>query len=286
MDMRENIFRSADYFKDDLPIILYLYEHLPRVSPPEVLNRREFWKISYVVEGTGILRINRREYQFGPGFVYLIHPDDLTNYTLEKPVKVYNLLFRRKFVEGELTRLYDGNRFFAIFKPEFRPEGSFSHEQLHLLDSSRKMQAMFRRMHHEYTHADANTEEVLRYMLLLLMVEFARASSRQFTRRRREEAIGEIETYLQTHYAETIRAETIAREVGLSKGYLFSLYRKTTGKTIGQTLLKIRIEAAKKLLSETNLEVNAVCYRCGFSDPSNFHKLFRRETNTTPTSFR
>ena len=243
-------FRTADYFKDELPVVVLHNVSRPETFfPPESLNRRQFWKILYVASGTGVLKINRREYPFGPGFVCLNHPDDLTNLALDGPIELYNLLFLLRPIEGDLAKLYSGNRFFSIFRPEFRPEESISHNLLHLIDSNRKLYLGIRRIHHECTHVDANSVEMLRYLLLELLVEFSRQSSLVFSRRRRQDAVGYLEKFLREHYAERFDSERAAREVGMSKNYLFDFYRRATGRTIGNTLLAIRIEEVKKLIA-------------------------------------
>lgn len=280
-------FRTADYFKDDLPVVVQHEIQRPEnFFPPESLNRRQFWKILYVASGAGILRINRREYPFGPGFVCLNHPDDLTNLALDEPIELYNVLFQQKTIESDLMKLYNDNNFFSIFRPDFRPEQSLSHNLLHLIDSNRRIYLEIRRIHHECMHADANTGEMLRHMLLELLIEFSRQSARLFRRRRRQDAAGYIDRFLREHYAEPFDCERAAREVGLSKGYLFSFYRGATGRTIGDTLLAIRIGEAKRLLRESTMKIETVCYRCGFSDLSNFYKVFRRETGEAPGKYR
>ncbi len=279
-------FRTADYFKDELPIVvLHNVQSPASFFPPESLNRRQFWKILYVVSGTGVLKINHREYPFGPGFVCLNHPDDLTNLVLDAPIESYSLLFLLRPVESELAKLYSGNHFFSIFRPEFRPEQSISHNLLHLIDSNRKLYLGIRRIHHECTHVDANSVEMLRYLLLELLVEFSRQSSLVFSRRRRQDAVGYLEKFLREHYAERFDSERAAREVGMSKNYLFDFYRRATGRTIGNTLLAIRIEEVKKLIAG-GMRIETACYRCGFSDLSNFYRVFRRETGLPPGAFR
>lgn len=207
-------------------------------DPPESLNRRQFWKILYVIDGTGLLKINHREYPFGPGFVCLNHPDDLTNLALDRPVELYNILFLQKTIENDLARLYNDNSFFSIFRPDFRPEQSLSHNLLHLIDSNRRIYLEIRRLHHEYTHTDANSGEMLRHMLVGLLIEFSRQSARVFSRKRRQNAAGHIDRFLRENFAQPFDRERAAREVGMSKGYLFSYYRAATGRTIGETLAR------------------------------------------------
>lgn len=281
------IFRRADYFKDGLPIVLQRAMQSPEsFLPADSVNRRQFWKVFYVVSGRGEFRVNGRGFPFGPGLACLSHPDDLTNLVTDGPVEMYQVLFLKNVIEGDLARLCNDNGFFSVFRPEFRPEHSLNHDLLHLVDSNRKIRQVILRMLHEYNHADGNTGEMLRFMLLELLVEFSRRSADRFRRRRRSETVADIDAYLGKHFAEPLRIEELARKVALSPGYLSGFYRRATGRTIGETLLSVRIGEAKKLLRATEMEVGQVCFRCGFADLSNFYKVFRRETGVAPGRYR
>ncbi len=281
------IFLRSEFFQDELPVVVLHYRREPETFyPPETIKQRQFWEILYVAEGTGILRINHREYPFQPGFVCLLHPDDQTNLVPDGPIDLFHVLFLLGAVEGDLARLYNNSNFFSIFHPEFRPERSINHEQLHLIDSNRQIFQDIRQMYREYNHGDANTGEMLRFMLLKLLVEFSRLGVRFFHRRRRQKAVTGIDNYLREHFGEPFRSEAIAREAGISPRYLSNFYRRATGTSLQERLLAIRIEEAKKLLAGSNLPVEAICRRCGFSDRSNFYKVFRRETGLAPGEFR
>ena len=61
------------------------------------------------------------------------------------------------------------------------------------------------------------------------------------------------------------------------------------GTTFMRELVRMRLERARNLLSDTDLtwiEVGKVSERCGFSDPSHFARRFRRKYGLTPLKFR
>ena len=80
--------------------------------------------------------------------------------------------------------------------------------------------------------------------------------------------------------------ESISRELGISKSYLQKYYRANFGMSIIDSLIHIRLEAAKKLLRETDLTVTAIAEKCGYSSYIHFTKQFRKAENTTPTNYR
>jgi AraC-like DNA-binding protein len=63
-------------------------------------------------------------------------------------------------------------------------------------------------------------------------------------------------------------------------------FKRTTGTTPHQYLIKFRIDRAKALLARNDLPLTEVGLRSGFSHQSHFTRLFRRITGTTPNSYR
>jgi transcriptional regulator GlxA family with amidase domain len=63
-------------------------------------------------------------------------------------------------------------------------------------------------------------------------------------------------------------------------------FREETGTTPLQWLLSRRVLAARRLLEESELPVEAVAWRCGFGTAASLRDHFRRATATTPTAYR
>lgn len=287
-NMTPNKFEAKNYIPSELPFSIRLDRNGPDVYPcgkPE-LHQRDFWKIVYIVSGSGILLINGRRCPFSAGFVCLIHPDDLTTWELTEKITLYNILFLQRFIADSLKKWSDSRGFFSIFEPRFQPERSLNHELLHLLDANRSIFALIRKMSHEYEQPDIHSGELLRLYLLELLIGLARLSFHSYVRRRKDEVAGFIRSYLESDCREPLNIRKIAEETGFSRGYLLTLYKQKTGETIGTTLLKIRIRKALQLLFETNLTIERICYECGFSDPANFYRTFKRETGMNPGACR
>lgn len=281
-------YRIRHYFKKNLPVSVFKAENSPAVYPPgkPEIHQREFWKIVYITKGCGTLLINGRRYPVSPGFVCLSHPDDLTTWELTESITLYNILFLRKFIADDLKRLNNSYGFFSIFDSAFRPDRSLNHELLHLLDANRNIYTLVRKMAREFESDSLNSDELLRLYLLELLIGLARLSFQSCAKRRKEGMVDFIRSHLESCYGEPLNIRRLAAEAGLSRGYLHAFYKRKTGETIGRTLLNIRIRKAVELLRETALSVERICYRCGFSDPANFYRTFKRETGKRPGDFR
>ena len=107
--------------------------------------------------------------------------------------------------------------------------------------------------------------------------------------KRAEETIGEnIKLYLHTHYMfdEECRLNIIQRKFKLSEWQLRKISKNILGSSIGQYLNNLRLEKSIQLLLETELTVNEITVRIGYTSPTTFSNYFRNKTGYSPTTFR
>lgn len=86
------------------------------------------------------------------------------------------------------------------------------------------------------------------------------------------------------HHAGTI--EELIKEIPGSRRNIARRFKLVTGITPIEYLQKTRIEAAKRLLIQTNQQMTEVMINSGYSDPKAFRKIFRKTVGMTPTGYR
>ena len=77
-----------------------------------------------------------------------------------------------------------------------------------------------------------------------------------------------------------------AFEIGISENYLSRLVKKHTGRSVGAWIDIVRIQRAKRLLSDTSHPIIDIAAAVGIDDQSYFSRLFKKETGLTPSCFR
>ena len=92
--------------------------------------------------------------------------------------------------------------------------------------------------------------------------------------------------YIQNNYHYGIRVSDIADYVGVTRGYLHTLFTRTLDQSPQEYLVNYRITRAQQLLEITDLAVEGVAQSCGYSDPLVFSKLFKKKTGKTPSAYR
>jgi YesN/AraC family two-component response regulator len=79
---------------------------------------------------------------------------------------------------------------------------------------------------------------------------------------------------------------SLAKKLEVSTGYLATVFKKETGKTVSEYVRDRRIHYAMHLLETTNLQIQTVAMHCGIMDVQYFSKLFKRQTGKTPKAYR
>lgn len=80
--------------------------------------------------------------------------------------------------------------------------------------------------------------------------------------------------------------ERLAAMAGLSKFHFHRLFKEATGVSPAKWQLDARMNEARRRLREINQSVVAIALDVGFSSPSHFAQVFRRETGMTPSEYR
>ena len=96
----------------------------------------------------------------------------------------------------------------------------------------------------------------------------------------------EIEKYIGRNYQKDINIQQLAKHLYLSVSRTGQLVKKLFNMTYPELLNKNRISNAKALLSSTSLTISETAYRCGFSDPAYFHRIFKKIEKNTPGEYK
>lgn len=95
-----------------------------------------------------------------------------------------------------------------------------------------------------------------------------------------------IREYIDERYAAPLTRESVAQAFYISPNYLSHLFQKTGAIGFNEYLNHTRLEHAKTLLKGYDLKVKEVAHRCGFVDSNYFCRLFRKNTERSPSEYR
>jgi AraC-like DNA-binding protein len=98
--------------------------------------------------------------------------------------------------------------------------------------------------------------------------------------------IGRTIEYMKEHMNEPLRAATLAGIANMSLPHYFAQFKRVIGSSPIDYLIKLRMDHARRLLSETSWSVKEVAVSLGYEDPLYFSRVFKSINQRAPTDFR
>lgn len=88
------------------------------------------------------------------------------------------------------------------------------------------------------------------------------------------------------NYADGVGLSEAARTACMSPAAFCRYFKGVTGHTFVEFLNKTRVDAATRLLLETDRPITEICYNAGFGNISNFNRRFRKLKGLSPSEYR
>ncbi|MDV0431065.1 AraC family transcriptional regulator [Lactiplantibacillus sp. DA1] len=93
-------------------------------------------------------------------------------------------------------------------------------------------------------------------------------------------------SYIYDKIDEPIRLDTIAQHLEISSSYLSRIFKSITGKSVNQYITQLKMERATYYLSYTNITVQQIADRLGYTDSYYFSRVFKKEYAVSPKHYR
>lgn len=106
------------------------------------------------------------------------------------------------------------------------------------------------------------------------------------SKKSRSQLYNDIVDYVVHNIHSGITVSQVARHFGYNDKYISHMFREISGVTLKQFILQKKAEEASFFLTDTNLSVEEIAYRLGYSDSHNFTRSYKRETGFSPTAYR
>lgn len=119
---------------------------------------------------------------------------------------------------------------------------------------------------------------------------FARAAIDAIENRSRKNQIRYIQDaqkYMAEHYSDSaLSLNEVSEYLNITSTYFSTLFNDIMNKSFSGYLNELRIEQAKHLLQNTNINIKDIGFKCGFSSVQNFNRVFKKYMSLTPGQYR
>lgn len=241
----------------------------------------EFYKLLFVLSGTGGYWINGERYQLETGDMVLIDRHLLHRPEFDREYEraiIYispELLTAASAGDCDLTACFmaEGQRILRL------PAGE-----------RRRFVGLIRRLEEELASGELGKDIVARGLLLRLLVELCRVAARGGAAavqpmRPKDERVAEMLRYIDGHINEDVTAEMLAERFFLSKYHLMRIFRENTGVTIHAYVVDRRLLNARELMAR-GVSATEACYKAGFNSYCTFCRVYNQRFGTSPAGRR
>lgn len=92
--------------------------------------------------------------------------------------------------------------------------------------------------------------------------------------------------FIQFNYNRNIQISDIADYIGITRSYLFNIFKQNLNMAPKEYLLQCRMDKAKEFLAETTDSIQDIAANVGYSDALAFSKMFRHIVGSSPSQYR
>lgn len=101
-----------------------------------------------------------------------------------------------------------------------------------------------------------------------------------------KEIVPAAQEYIERFYENDLTLNSVAQQFFINPNYFSMLFQQETGISFTHYLNEVRISSAKKLLTDTTLNLSEIAAMVGYGDHSYFTKVFKKLAGTSPSIYR
>jgi len=234
---------------------------------------------SVKIKGEQTIKLNKHDVLFFPSHtLYKFFPENESFFEL----LVFNFDLTTQYIDKKKSLgtasedTFDETRVLICDSPESFKKPIILNKMHRVFENMLKAEKEFSLQNPNYT---ALASAYIKLALVLMVSETTIENETSGT-------VAAVCSYIKQNGTSNLTNEDIAREFHYHPHYLSKIMKEEIGFTLHQYIIYNQIVNAKKLLVSTNLSVETIAWKVGFSSTSYFIKMFRRDTGQTPKQYR
>lgn len=255
----------------------------------EVEHSHDFCELVIVTQGSAMHCLEGDVFPVTAGDVFLLQGRQRHYFFDREDLDLTNIMYDPEGLglpEGELRKLPGYSAMFLL-EPTYRRHHRFA-SRLHLKRVPlAHVERLTEEMERECTDCPPGYEVAVRAKLLELIVYLSRAYTESDTTEAHALLrVGNVIGALEHDYAKEWRVEDLLSIAHMSRSTLMRVFRRATGQTPIEYLVRLRIQKAMELLRNSDRTITQIAMDVGFNDSNYFSRQFRRLTGKSPRQFR
>ena len=246
-------------------------------------------EISLILKGTGIYKTNNAVYSIQAGDIFFYRPNEAHCITdIEKDgMELLNLHVSPYYLYTNFQNALNTN-YIKILAANFPLTSNKINDTLDE-EQIQEIKNLILTIRKEFESKKSDYITCVCNYISAILILFSRSyKDARFSQKEKQnyQKLLQAIKYIDAHYKENITLDELAKNVAYSRCYFSSIFKKCMGMSIWDYICIKRIEEALTLIKTTDKNITDIAFECGFNNPVNFNKLFKKYTNVTPKFFR
>ncbi|PWG78332.1 helix-turn-helix domain-containing protein [Pararcticibacter amylolyticus] len=254
---------------------------------PKEAHQHTFFELVYIVSGTGLQCINKNQFNYHEGHMFLITPDDCHSFEVQTTTTFFFLRFSNFYLKsGGLPQENIRRLEFILQNANHRP-GCILRNQTDKLLAAPVIEAIIR----EHSGNDIYSQELIKQLVNTLIIIVARNISKyqqvEISEYTEEKAL-DILHYLQANIYQPakLRTKQLCKHFNMSTAYLGTYFKTHTGSTIRQYVSDYKLKLICHRLEFSDKRIREIAGEFNFTDESHFNRFFRKQAGRSPKEYR
>jgi len=258
-------------------------------APLMPMHTHNFDELVFILGGSAVHIIDDEEYPIIRGDVFVVRGSHKHGYVNEKNLHIVNVLYQREFFESLKVEFADLPGFNALFvhEPLYRKKHTFK-SKLHLNSQqlqkmSQLLKFMITEQNDQWVGTAALNEHIFNIIVINVCKFFLEYKSPQ------PKALLKISSaidFIEQKYDKPISNALLANKANMSQGSFRYSFKRITGLSPIDYLIKLRIEKAAEIMAKNNrIRVIDTAFKTGFENSAYFTKKFKEIIGMTPMAY-
>lgn len=271
----KNKFRP-EFMENELQLLYVCHADQKQNELPSLFHAHDtHLELQYISQGSGSMRIGSHIYEVSAGDL-LVYNSGVIHDECADPIQ--GMCFYNCGIQGVKIAGLPENHLIDTETSPVLHTGSFAPH----------IQGIFETLRDQLANNREGSVAVCQYLMSALLVILLRQTAHEakVSLNKRDKLFIQIKDYIDQHYTEEFTMEKLSQEVHMSTSNLTHQFKKRTGFSPVQYIIRRRIGRAQSLLISSDMSITDVSAEVGYDNLSYFNNQFKKIVGMSPQVYR